>query len=95
MISLSDPVAVWFLRPGLLLPTPSVLAVLNLERAGHRLTLTTDGAGIHVEPAKGIPVDPHDLAELRRWKAHALLFLRYTPDDAHLISDDTASRPTS
>lgn len=74
--------AFWYLRPGLLLPTAAVLAVLNLERAGHRLSLDAHASQIHLEPAPGVAVDAHDLAELRRWKAHAILFMRYTPDDS-------------
>lgn len=80
MSSPSEPL--WFLRPGLLLPTPAVLAVLNIERAGHRLKLDPTGEHIQVEPASGAAVDLQDLAELRRWKQHAILFMRYSPTDA-------------
>ncbi len=90
MATPSDVEPFWFLRPGLVLPTPAVLAVLNLERAGHVLTLTADGANIHIDPARGVAVDPHDLAELRRWKQHAILFMRYVPDDAATLPDTRA-----
>lgn len=73
----------WYLRPGTLLPVAAILAVLNLERAGHRLTLSEDGEAIDVERAPGVPLDPNDLAELRRYKAAAIEFLRYSPPAVH------------
>lgn len=67
----------WCLHPDLILPTPAVLAVLNLERAGHRLTLDATQTQIHVEPAAGATIDPEALANLRRWKRHAIVLMRY------------------
>ncbi len=78
MPSASEP-TFWFLRPDLVLPTAAVLAVLNLERAGHTLALDATGHDILVSPAPGVPLTEADLAALRRWKAHAILFLRYVP----------------
>jgi len=77
--SSSEPLC--YLRPGLILPAPAILAVLALERAGHRLSLAASGEHIHVERAPGVAVDPDDLAALRRWKRHAILLLRYLPSD--------------
>ena len=78
-MSKSEDERLWFLAPDLVLPVPAVLAVLQLERAGHRLTLGATGDRIVVQRAPGTQIDPDDLAQLRRWKEHALLFLRYQP----------------
>ncbi len=73
----SEPL--WVLAPDLILPTAAVMAVLAIERAGHVATIDATGKQVLVEPAPGVPLDPHDLAQLRRWKGHVLLFLRYQP----------------
>lgn len=73
----------WYLRPGILLPVDAILAVLALERAGHKLSLTESGDTIAIERAPGIPLDPHDVNELRRHKAAAIAFLRYSPPAVH------------
>lgn len=73
----------WYLRPGILLPVAAILSVLNLERAGHRLTLSEDGQAIDLERAPGVPLDPHDVAELRRHKIAAIEFLKYSPPAIH------------
>ena len=73
----------WILAPDLILPTPAVLAVLTLERAGHTLTLDAAGTTILIDPAPGVPLDAHDVAELRRWKQHAIVFMRYLPPEIH------------
>ena len=66
------------LRGGLTVPAGAILAVLNLERAGHRLTLNAAFEHIDIEAATGVPIDEHDLAQLRRWKQHAILFMTCT-----------------
>lgn len=66
-----------------MLPTAAVLAVLAVERAGHTIRLNETGDQILVEQAPGVPLDDHDLAQLRKWKQHALLFMRYIPPEVH------------
>lgn len=73
----------WILAPDLILPSPAVLAVVNLERAGHTLTLDGSGTRILIDPAPGVVLDAHDVAELKRWKLHAILFMRYQPQAVH------------
>lgn len=69
------------LQHGLVVPLEAVKAALAIENAGHRLSL--DGGDLLIEPS-GV-VDPHDLAQLRRWKPHVRLLLQYVPDDRHLF----------
>lgn len=68
------------LQRGLVVPVEAVDAALAIEHAGH--TLTTDGTDLLIEPHG--TVDPHDLQQLRRWKPHCILLLRYTANDRHL-----------
>lgn len=68
-------------RAGLITPLPALLAVLDLERAGHRIRL--DGDDIVVERGSGSPpLDAEALAEIRHWKRHAWLIVR------NLLRDD-------
>ena len=64
----------------LIVPLPAWRVVLAIEHAGHRITV--DGADIVIEP--GVGLDVHLLAELKRWKPHAIMLLSYTADDSHL-----------
>lgn len=82
-MSLSNHEPLWILAPDLVLPAPAVLAVLNLERAGHTLTLDATGTTILIERAPGVSLDPQDLADLRRWKPHAIVFMQYQPPAVH------------
>ena len=52
-----------------------MLAVLRVEGAGHRLVLDADG--VSVSGPRYPPIDPEDLAELRRWREHVRLFVEY------------------
>ncbi|HWI20360.1 MAG TPA: hypothetical protein VNT81_21545 [Vicinamibacterales bacterium] len=70
-----------YLQAGMVIPVAAVMAALNIERAGHRLSL--DGEHLLVEPHGD--VDPDDLAQLRRWKPHVRMLLQYVPDDRHLF----------
>lgn len=76
------------LQGGLCVPLAAVTAALNIERAGHHLRLA--GEGLFLEPHGD--VDPHDLAELRKWKPHVKLLFAYVANDRHL-RDDSAPRP--
>ncbi|MDP3719344.1 MAG: hypothetical protein Q8T13_16405 [Acidobacteriota bacterium] len=76
------------LQRGFVVPVEAVEAALAIENAGHRLTL--DGADLLIVPSG--PVDPHDLEQLRRWKPHVLMILKYTADDRHLF-DSRLSAP--
>jgi hypothetical protein len=79
-----------YLRGGIVVPVAAYVAVLDLERAGHRLEL--DGDDIIVFPAKAsYPIDPDMLAALKRWKRHAIMLLHYTADDSHLHDRDRES----
>ena len=71
----------WYLRPGLILPTPAVLAVLDLERQGHQLTLDEDGENIRIASPPGVALVSEDVEALRKWKAHAVLFIGYCLND--------------
>ena len=64
----------------LIVPLPAWRVVLAIEHAGHRLRV--DGADIVI--GRGTPIDPRLLAELKRWKPHAIRLLAYTADDSHL-----------
>lgn len=64
------------LGAGLIVPWPAMLAVLDLERAGHRLHL--DGHHVLVERGPGLPpIDQSAIDALRRWKGHAWLIVRH------------------
>lgn len=77
-----------YLQAGMVVPLAAVTAALNIERAGHRLSL--DGDGLFVEPRGRL--DSHDLAELKRWKPYIRVLLAYTANDRH-VRDDGAPRP--
>jgi len=78
---------IW-LQDGLVIPMAAVEALLAVENAGHRITI--DGDDVLIEP-RGT-VDADDLQQLRKWKQHVLLLLRYTPSDHHL-RDSTITAP--
>lgn len=65
---------------GMIVPLPAWLVVLAVERAGHRLRV--DGGKIIIEPGGGLA--PTLVAELKRWKPHAIMLLGYVADDCHL-----------
>lgn len=73
------------LSGGVVVPRAAFDLLLELERAGHKLTL--DGPDIVIEPARGIPLDPAALADLRRWKPHVRMLMAYVCDDSHLYRD--------
>jgi hypothetical protein len=77
-----------YLQRGLVVPLPAVEALLNLERAGHRLRV--DGSDIVIELRGNL--DAHDAEQLRRWKPHVLLLLSYVASDEHL-HDATTQAP--
>ena len=52
--------------------------------------LSLDGDDIIVE-VRG-QLDPHDAEQLKNWKHHCMLLLRYTATDEHLC-DDSISPP--
>ena len=62
------------------IPLSAHLVVVAIEHAGHRMIV--EGADIVIKP--GVGLDVHLLAELRRWKPHAIMLLGYTADDSHL-----------
>ena len=64
----------------LIVPLPAWLVVLAIGYAGHRMIVK--GADIVTKP--GVGLDVHLLAELKRWKLHAIMLLGYTADDSHL-----------
>lgn len=70
------------LRGGVIVPAPAVLAVLAVEKAGHRISVRPDGQHLQIDEAPGRPLAADDMAALRRWKWHAILFLLYVPTDA-------------
>lgn len=70
----------------MIVPLPAYLVVLAVERAGHRLRV--EGQDILIEPGAGL--DPTLLKELKRWKAHAIMLISYSPDDSHLTGRPTA-----
>ena len=61
-------------------PLPAWMVVLAIGYAGHRMIV--EGADIVITP--GVGLDVHLLAELKRWKPHAIMLLGYTADDSHL-----------
>lgn len=72
-----------YLQAGLIVPIAAVDALLAIEAAGHKITL--DGEDLLVEPRGHL--DDHDLDQLRRWKQHCILLLRYTANDRHHRND--------
>lgn len=77
-----------WLQHGLVIPIEAAVAAMAIENAGHRIS--TDGEDVLIEP-RGT-VDAHDLAQVRKWKAHVILMLSYTATDEHL-RDSTTSAP--
>lgn len=75
------------LQRGLVVPIEAVAAALAIERAGHRLRL--DGDDLLIEPNGTL--DAHNVQQLRQWKPHVLLLLRYTASDQHLRDETEAS----
>jgi hypothetical protein len=76
------------LGAGLIVPVAAVVAVLDLERAGH--TVTIDGDDLAVTRGRGrAPIDPDAIAALRRWKAHCWLIVRHVTSDHSPAAADT------
>ena len=81
-VSASDRFA--WLQNGVVVPLEAVNLQLRCAELGIRLGCH-DGA-LDVEG----PHTPELLNELRRWKPHLLLLLRYTPSDVHLYDSQSA-----
>ena len=78
--TVSEPMEFEHVSDTLIVPLPAWRVLLAIEHAGHRLRVV--GADILIEP--GVGLDVHLLAELKRWKPHAIMLLGYTADDSHL-----------
>lgn len=70
------------LRGGMVVPLAVYTVVLAIEGTGHRLAV--DGGDILITPGG---LDPALLAELKRWKAHAIRLLAHTASDLHHFDD--------
>ncbi len=79
------------LSGGMIVPLEAYLAVLQVERAGHRMRVEGDQIVVRTEP--GVRLDPALVANLKRWKAHAIMLLRYEADDRHLRDAPAAKTP--
>lgn len=85
------------LQRGLIAPLAAVRALLAVETAGvtpdslSGNRLRVDGGDIVIEPGRGLT--PELLAELKRWKRHAILLLEYRADDSHLRDAPFNSTP--
>ena len=64
----------------MIVPAPAYDAVLAIDKVGYHMRVS--GANLIIEDGSGL--DPALLAELKRWKPHAIMLLGYTADDSHL-----------
>lgn len=67
------------LRAGITCPVTPILLMIDLESRGFKLA--QDGDVLVVQPYQQLTAD--DCTEIRRWKAHLLALLTYTPQDVH------------
>lgn len=85
-MSASNPKLV-HLAGGMIVPLEPYELVLHLERIGVRLTV--EGGDLVVEGT----VSSEVLAQLRRWKPHVIMLLRYIVDDCSLQRLAVERRP--